>query len=535
MNFEYIVAGKVVSLPVDPTKVAVQFKEPSTQETRRASVEAKHEVGTFDNRIEIPGEKITIIDLLPSRAESEGQAASAAHAALRADTTIGRILPVFNLGSAQAIPSNRILIGFHPEVNAQVRDIVDGLNGKILRADEEDYLIELPDDVDPLDTVNKLAKLPEISYAEPDFITIGNHIPEKPPTQSLDGTIYKPVDQSAGMFDPQTENAAVAVGDPLVGKQYALQITRTVLTRSLVRPAREITIAILDEGVDTRHPDLAGAIVGTYDATNNDTNQQPQPWDAHGTACAGLAAAIPDNGIGIEGIAGGCSLLAVRLAYSIKKGGSWITSNSQIIAAIDWAWKHGAAVLSNSWTTPPSEPIRRKFEEARTLGRDGKGCVIVTAAGNYSGPVNFPGTLPNVLTVSASNEYDEPKTKTSRDGEYWWGSNFGADVDIAAPGVHNYTTDIIGLDGYNEAVDQESGDYTDFNGTSSATPIVAGVAALVLSANPQLTEAQVRRIITGTADKVGKVVYQNGHSHQMGYGRINALEAVQAAIQGSLV
>ena len=140
----------------------------------------------------------------------------------------------------------------------------------------------------------------------------------------------------------------------------------------------------------------------------------------------------------------------------------------------------------------------------------------------------FPANLPNVLAISASNEFDQPKTKTSADGETWWGSNFGPEVDLAAPGVHNFTTDIVGQDGSNPG--GADADYVNnFNGTSSATPIVAGVAGLVLSVNPNLTEAQVRRLLTQTADKVGQVVYTNGRNNQMGQGRVNALRAVQAA------
>jgi subtilisin family serine protease len=134
------------------------------------------------------------------------------------------------------------------------------------------------------------------------------------------------------------------------------------------------------------------------------------------------------------------------------------------------------------------------------------------------------------LTVAASNEFDEPKTHISADGENWWGSNFGPEADIAAPGVHNYTTDISGSEGYNSGGTLD-GDYvSNFNGTSSATPIVAGVSALVLSANLNLREAQVRRILKQTADKVGQVVYTNGRNDKMGHGRVNALKAVQAAL-----
>jgi subtilisin family serine protease len=99
------------------------------------------------------------------------------------------------------------------------------------------------------------------------------------------------------------------------------------------------------------------------------------------------------------------------------------------------------------------------------------------------------------------------------------------EVSVGAPGVHNLTTDITGSGGYNP-----SGDYTPtFNGTSSATPIVAGICGLVLSANPGLTEVEVRGIITNGADKVGGRPYVNGRNDFFGHGRVNAEKAVRAA------
>lgn len=109
------------------------------------------------------------------------------------------------------------------------------------------------------------------------------------------------------------------------------------------------------------------------------------------------------------------------------------------------------------------------------------------------------------------------------------GSCFGTEIDVAAPGVHNYTTDISGAAGYNQGGSLDNNYVSDFNGTSSATPIVAGVAALILSANPNFRKASVRRIIKETADKVGQVIYANDRNDQMGHGRINALKAVQKA------
>jgi len=128
------------------------------------------------------------------------------------------------------------------------------------------------------------------------------------------------------------------------------------------------------------------------------------------------------------------------------------------------------------------------------------------------------------------------KSPTSCDGETWWGSNFGAQLDISAPGVLIPTTDRQGANGYNTATGV-AGDYTqNFNGTSSACPHVAAVAALILSQNPNLTQLQVANIIESTAQKVGGYNYQttagrtNGTWHnEVGYGLIDAFAAVQAA------
>ena len=123
-----------------------------------------------------------------------------------------------------------------------------------------------------------------------------------------------------------------------------------------------------------------------------------------------------------------------------------------------------------------------------------------------------------ILAVSATNEWDEFKTKTSADGETWWGSNFGPQISVSAPGVHIYTTDISGSDGY------ANGDYVaTFNGTSSATPFVAGVAALVLSEDPGLVPSQVRIRLQDTADDLGP----SGFDNEFGYGRLNAFAALQ--------
>jgi thermitase len=540
MSFEYVVKGNVVKLPVNPDKIAVRFREPSAAPERRAVIDPKPEVGSFDDRFEVPNEKLTVVDVVRSSSPGPMRVAAAA-GALNADPEVERASPIFDLGSRQVVAPDRIIVGFKPEADERAARIIKECGGEVVRqlGDGNEYVLRLSPTADPFDVIATITKNPEVEYAEPDFVTIGQHRPRNiPPGVDGTGTPKPPTpdDANGGGTGGNVGAAPTGVGpnapsdDPLLKFQYAAKITHAVEAWGVVTGSRAVKIAILDEGVDAGHPDLKDVITGSFDAVDGDANQQPNPWDAHGTACAGLAAAVPNNGRGVRGISSGCSLMAVRIAYSQSKGGDWVWVEQNVVVAIDWAWKNGAAILSNSWGGgAPSNAIINAFERARTRGRGGLGCVIIVAAGNDSGPVDFPGKLETVLTVSASNEFDEPKTKSSTDGETWWGSNFGPPVDVAAPGVHNYTTDIVGADGY-KASGATGGDYvTNFNGTSSATPIVAGLAGLILSSNPNLRESQVRRLIKETADKVGQIVYTNGRNDQMGHGRVNALRAVQLA------
>ena len=499
MAYEYKVGGQTVALEVDPSVVAVKFKDELPRSARAHATKAAG-AGPFATRYEVPDEKLTIV---PVAAAPVGPAAATMNAAihsLNAQPAVSQARPVFRVDGNQVVAADRVILGLDDP--SQAEDLAARHGLKLLRRRDDKVVCEIPDGTDVFTAVAALDAEPAVRFAEPDFVTIGRHIPK---------------------------NVTAAVqplfNDPMIKDQYAMKITRAVDAWHEQKGDAAIRIAILDEGVDTQHPDLATKIVGTFDAADNDSYQDPNAWDGHGTACAGLAAGIGNNSIGIRGVASGCSLMAARIAYSKHKGGPWVTTNEAIANAISWSWKNGAAVLSNSWGGGvPSNDITEEFERARKQGRNGKGCVIVIAAGNSYEKVSFPATLPDVLTVSASNEYDEAKTPSSMDGESWWGTNHGPEVDVAAPGVHNLTTDIHGADGY------IGGDYEPkFNGTSSSTPIVAGACALVLSANPNLSEAEVRALIKDNTDQVGSYPYVNNRNDFFGNGRLNVYKAVKAA------
>ncbi len=288
---------------------------------------------------------------------------------------------------------------------------------------------------------------------------------------------------------------------------------------AVTRGSADVRVAVLDEGVDTAHPSLKAAVVAERDFIGGNGNSaMPAGNDAHGTACAGIVLSRDNN---YPGIAPNCSLIAARIAMD-DGSGHWIFDDFATSDAIDWCWRQGAAVLSNSWGGgAPSDAISRAFARARTQGRDGLGAVVAIAAGNHQIPIDFPGNLPGYVTVGASNPADARKTRTSSDGENWWGSNFGAAMHLLAPGVFVWTTDISGPAGY------DPGDFTQtFNGTSSATPAVAGAAALMISANPALSATSIRDLLGKTAKKIES---QTAWTPELGWGRLDVGKAVAAA------
>lgn len=287
---------------------------------------------------------------------------------------------------------------------------------------------------------------------------------------------------------------------------------------AITKGKADVKVAVLDEGVDTDHPALKPAVVAERDFIGSNLTAMPDEDDAHGTACAGI---IVSRSATFPGIAPMCSLIAVRIAMGDGDGG-WVFDDFATADAIDWSWREGAAVLSNSWGGgPPSDAISRALARARTQGRNGKGAVVCIAAGNAQAPIDFPGNLPGYVTVGASTPRDERKTKTSSDGETWWGSNHGETMRLVAPGVFIWTTDIAGPRGYSTSEFTKT-----FNGTSAATPHVAAAAALMLSVAPNLSASTVRNLL-GTSAK--RLTGQRGWTRELGWGRLDVGKAVSLA------
>lgn len=495
-SFHYKVAGRPITLtPVDNV-IAIRFREPALYSIRQRVAESAA-LGPFATRFEIPGEKFTVFKLLESE-RGKGRGVEKAGARLEQYSEVARATPVFKMGSKRVLTTDRIILKLH----GQQPELIDDLKTagfEVVEGLENQFVLRLPNNADPLEVSRSLAENDKVAYAEPDFVTVGTR--------------------------PVTDTVSPRAASSAADEQYAMRIIQADRAWLVRQGDPAIKVAILDDGVDDRHEDLREAIQAAYDATSDTPLGEINSWDGHGTACAGLAAASHRNELGVRGVGAGCSLLVVRIALSAYPGGPWATTSSNIRRGIDWAVDAGAAVLSNSWGGAPSNAVLEAIQRARAVGREGKGCIVVVAAGNDGGPVDFPGNVDGVLTVSGTNEFDEFKTVTSRDGETWWASNFGANVGIAAPAVHIRSTDITGAGGL------DAGNYyPSFNGTSAAAPLVAGAAALILSADNSLTESDVRRIIQETADKIGDEPYLNNRNDKFGFGRLNVRRAIEIVI-----
>ena len=305
-----------------------------------------------------------------------------------------------------------------------------------------------------------------------------------------------------------------------------------------------VTIALIDDGVDTGHPEFSrpGKIVSEFDFTTRTPDARPKSNDDnHGTACAGVACA---SGIsGAAGVAPDATLMPIRLRSGL---GSIDESD-----AIMWAVEKGADVISCSWGPvdgkwwDPNDPRHNQvapipdnaalaLESALTVGRQGRGCVVCWAAGNGNESADLDGyaSFDGVMAVAACDDRGGRSVYSDFGDciDWTFPSNtfqFGQSPEPLTPGI--WTTDRSGGAGYN-AKQGSAGDFTEsFGGTSSACPGVAGTAALVLSVDPMMTGAEVAQTIRETADRIdpgGGQYDANGHSKVYGHGRVNAEAAV---------
>lgn len=314
----------------------------------------------------------------------------------------------------------------------------------------------------------------------------------------------------------------------LTAVQWHLTQARVNDAWSLGTGSADVRIAILDDGVDVTHPEFDGRVVDQHDFNDGTDDGTPKSDDdKHGTACTGVAAAA---GVRASGAAPGCSILAVRFPPAL--------GDSDEAEMFRWAADHGADVISCSWGpadgTGQSDPLPGSTQAAirycLTTGRGGKGIPILWAAGNGNESVDLDGYAanPDVIAVAASTDRSTRSWYSDMGAALWVSAPSSGDRDAGEKSIT--TTDRQGAAGYNDGAEGIDANYTStFGGTSSATPLVAGIVALMISANPDLTVDGVREALRDTARKIGSGYDGSGHSTEFGYGLVDAYEAVRHA------
>jgi subtilisin family serine protease len=285
----------------------------------------------------------------------------------------------------------------------------------------------------------------------------------------------------------------------------------------LVPTGAPTIVGVVDTGVDLTQPDLADHIVSPgIDFPNNDFSAQDD--HGHGTHVAGIIAAVVNNGLGVAGVNPNARILPAKVFNRNAVGlTSWVANG------IIWAAANGARVINMS-LGGRDVVVNQTLELAIKFAYD-RNVVLVAAAGNDgTAGVWYPAAYDDyVLAAAATDQNDQYVSKSMTDGAF--GSNFGPEVDVAAPGLDILSTWGIGL--YQRGHPGFPGYVYDW-GTSMSTAFVSGLASLIISSRPELTNRQVMTVIRLSADDVNADILP-GRDDFLGYGRINALRAIQLA------
>ncbi len=420
------------------------------------------------------------------------------------------------------VPTGEIYIIFNDGVSDEEQQLsLDEFHLKIVERRDKNKIIAsvTKKSLNPLKVAARMQETSLVKLAEPDIDTFVDEYPFSKP--------------SDGLLDHQwhLQNNGRVVDANWSMKKGADSKVIDAWKRIGNTGSARVVIAIIDNGFDLTHPDLKGKVHKPFDLWSQSSNlMQGDPRFTHGTPCASVALAA-SNGSGIVGVAPKAKFMPVSgTSFSLR-------ATEQMF---DYCIENGADVISCSWgSTDPAFDLSPMKEEAiaraARKGRKGKGCVIIYAVGNDDLDfVSFYSAHPDVIAVAASTSRDEHASYSNR----------GREVTVCAPSNGDWPITAARA-WWDEGVSWETGEYRfwrdgksrgsrykHFGGTSSACPLVAGICALILSVNPDLTAKQVKEILIKTADKIGRPSeYVNGHSVKYGFGRVNADKAVAEAIR----
>lgn len=480
LSYNYF--GEQIPLGVDATRIAIFAPDgvaAAEQALSRRGVDVSTRVASAIegwSTYEVPAERRTV----------EG----ATFFAMDLAADVPFVSPVFiDQRTMPLIMTPDLIIGFDetlPDEKAEA--IIEAMApGQILDVDfgglDNVYRVRtsLTHGLDVLEVTHALASRPGVKFAESDFIVKGESffVPNDPLFMDLWG-----LDQANDQDMDAPEAWDLEMGDS------------------------SVQVVILDVGMQQGHPDLndipgmdfSGSVAGGGPANE---------CDNHGTAVAGCVAGVINNGIGISGIAPGCIVKSGKIGTSTSFFGACLgtfdSQPSMLVSALNWSVSSGARVTNSSFGYTNSASVTSAYANARN-----NGVIHFVATGNGgTSSLSYPASLPTVVAVGAM----------AASGNRATFSQYGVGLDISAPGQLITSTDRTGSNGY------QAGDYVDgLDGTSFASPYAAGVAALVISADPSLTVDEVEQILYSTAVDRGV----SGYDTTFGWGFINAYNALLA-------
>ncbi|WP_247048718.1 S8 family serine peptidase, partial [Arthrobacter rhizosphaerae] len=420
-----------------------------------------------------------------------GEDMAAAARSLEARPEVSGSLPVMidENGAARYFLPDELTVQFKEEVGQeQAEAIIQEHRSRVVVQQRTPgyYTLAVPAGTGLFEAIREFSDLDDVEFAEPSEVSFNSALP------------YIPDDAEFGRLwglhnTAQNVNGTAGTADADIDATGAWDVTRG-------HP--NVIVAVIDTGADLDHPDLQPNLLprGTEDWDFADLNDPvPDDQDGHGTHVAGTVVGT-DNTAGVIGVAPGCRVMPLRV--NLQTG-----MNQNRADAINYVGTQAVANPARRYVINCSWRMNGDHAGVRTAIQNtvNRNVVIVFAAGNANTNTDitpqFPGVYPEVVSVAALDQRDRKASF----------SNFGTNVDVAAPGVNIWSTmpnDTFGF----------------LDGTSMASPHAAGVAALIWSRHQHLSNAQVREVLEGTCDNVDAL--NTGFAGMLGRGRINAFSAV---------